>query len=178
MIFSPTELDGVWLIDLEPMVDERGSFARLFCAKEFHARGLQTQWPQWNSSFTRSRGILRGLHFQAAPRQEIKLVRCTAGAVYDVVVDVRPSSPTFGKWQAFDLSAETRRALYIPEGYAHGFQCLSDGCEMLYQMSEEYVAELARGVRWDDDVLAIPWPVSDPVVSKRDAALPPLSALK
>lgn len=177
MIFHPTELEGVRLIEFELKPDERGFFARTYCEKEFVAHGLQTRWPQANTSFTRTRGRLRGLHFQAEPAPETKLVRCIAGTVFDVVVDIRRHAPTFGRWQAFELSAENRRALYIPAGFAHGFQCVSDSCELAYQMSESYVPELARGVRWNDPALAIPWPIPNAELSDRDAALPLLSEL-
>jgi len=177
MIFTPTELPGVWLIDLELKTDERGFFARTYCEQEFAAHGLQTCWPQCNTSFTKTRGMVRGLHFQAEPRPEIKLVRCVAGAVWDVVVDVRRDSPTFGRWQSFELTGENRRTLYIPAGYAHGFQCLTDACEMYYQMSDFYVPELAGGVRWNDPALGITWPIAATIVSERDDALPLLSDL-
>jgi dTDP-4-dehydrorhamnose 3,5-epimerase len=177
MRFTPSSLSGVWAIELDLREDERGFFARAYCDDEFAAHGLNTRWPQCNLSFTRRRGMIRGMHFQADPKPEIKLVRCTAGAVLDIVVDVRRDSPTFAKWQAFELTAQNRRAFYIPGGFAHGFQCLSDACEMYYQMSEVYFPELARGLRWNDPVVNISWPVADAFLSGRDKQLPLLSEL-
>jgi dTDP-4-dehydrorhamnose 3,5-epimerase len=175
--FSAARLPGVRVIDLEPRTDERGFFARTYCDQEFAAQGLNTRWPQANTSFNKSRGLLRGMHFQADPKPEIKVVRCTAGAIFDVVVDVRRDSPTFGEWEGFELTATNRRSLYIPAGFAHGFQCLVDACEVAYLMSDYYVAELARGVRWDDPAIGIEWPVPDAAVSARDADLPTLHEL-
>ncbi len=177
MKFSSTRLPGVWVIDLEPRTDERGLFARTYCDEEFAAHGLNTRWPQANTSFTKRRGMIRGMHFQAEPHPEIKVVRCTAGAIQDVVVDVRSSSSTFGKWEAFELTAENRRSLYIPAGFAHGFQCLVDSCEVAYLMSDYYVAGLAGGVRWNDPAIGIEWPVAHSAVSARDAELPLLGEL-
>src|SRR5262249_36852458 len=130
-----------------------------------------------NLTLTRKRGMVRGLHYQADPHAEIKLIRCASGTVFDVVVDVCRKSPTFGRWEAFEVSAENRRLLYVPEAFAHGFQCLSDNCELFYQMSESYYPELARGVRWNDPDIGIQWPIANPLVSERDKALPPLSSL-
>lgn len=178
MRFTPTTLPGVCLIELERREDERGFLARTFCEKEFAAHGLNTHWPQCNLTLTRRRGMLRGLHFQADPKPEIKLVRCVAGAVFDVVVDVRRGAATFGRWAGVELSAENQRALYVPAGFAHGFQCLTDGCQLYYHMSEFYVPELARGLRWNDPQVNIPWPMADAVVSERDRQLPPLAELK
>ncbi|MBL9173993.1 MAG: dTDP-4-dehydrorhamnose 3,5-epimerase [Verrucomicrobiales bacterium] len=172
MKFHPTQLPDVRLIELEPRSDARGFFARTFCEQEFGAQGLNTRWPQANLTRTLQRGMVRGLHWQAAPKPEIKLVRCSAGAIWDVVVDVRPHSPTFGRWEAFKLTSEALWQLYIPEGFAHGFQCLADGSEVSYLMSESYVPELARGLRWNDPTLSIPWPIDDATVSDRDAGLP------
>ena len=175
MKFLTTSLPGVWIIDLEVREDERGFFTRTYCEREFAARGFNTHWPQCNLTLTRKRGMLRGLHYQAEPKFEAKLIHCTAGAIWDVLVDVRPGSPTFRKWEAFELRAPDHRQLYAPVGYAHGFQCLTDDCQIYYQMSELYVPELARGVRWNDPSLNIAWPLSAPVVSPRDATLPILS---
>ena len=177
MKFSRTTLDGIWLIELELREDERGFFARSYCEQEFAARGLNTRWPQCNLTHTKQRGMIRGLHFQAEPKPEIKLVRCCAGAVHDVVVDVRRASPTFGRWEGFELTGANRRALYIPGGFAHGFQCLTDGCELFYQMSEFYVPELARGVRWNDPTVNIQWPIAGGMLSERDQKLPLLASL-
>jgi dTDP-4-dehydrorhamnose 3,5-epimerase len=175
MKFSPTTLPGVWLIELDPRADERGFLARTFCEEEFAAHRLVTRWPQCNLTLTKQRRRLRGLHFQAEPRPETKLIRCSAGAIWDVVVDVRPASPTFRKWEAFELTARNLRQLYVPGGFAHGFQCLQDDCEVFYQMSEPYAPELARGVRWNDPSLGIPWPLPDPILSERDRTLPLLA---
>lgn len=177
MRFVPTSLPGVWLIELERREDERGFLARTFCEREFAAVGLNLRWPQCNLTLTRRRGMIRGLHFQADPKPEIKLVRCVAGAVFDVVVDVRRDSPTFGRWAGFELSAENLRALYVPAGFAHGFQCLVDNCQLYYHMSEFYVPELARGLRWNDPQVGIRWPIPNPQLSERDRQLPFLTEL-
>src|SRR5262249_37299850 len=145
------------------------------CLDEFADHGLNTTWVQCNVSYNRRAGTLRGLHYQADPRPEIKLVRCTRGAAFDVIADVRPASPTYGRWFAAELTAENRRALYVPAGFAHGFQTLSDDAELFYQMSERYHPELARGVRWDDRALGVAWPdCAARVISPRDQALPGL----
>jgi dTDP-4-dehydrorhamnose 3,5-epimerase len=177
MKFSKTSLIGLWLIDLELREDERGFFARTYCQNEFAEHGLNTTWPQCNLTLTKARGMIRGVHFQAEPKAEIKLIRCSAGAIFDVLVDVRRDSPTFGKWEGFELSAANHRTLYVPGGLAHGFQCLVDNCEVFYQMSEVYFPELARGLRWNDPAVGIQWPISNPVLSERDANLPLLAAL-
>lgn len=177
MKFTPSDLKGVWLIALEPREDERGFLARTYCEKEFAEHGLNTRWPQCNLTLTRKRGMLRGMHFQDQPKPEVKLIRCSAGAIYDVLVDVRRDSATFGQWRAFELDSGSRRMLYVPEGIAHGFQCLRDDSEVFYQMSEFYAPELARGIRWNDPALSIAWPVSSPVVSDRDQRLPLLAEL-
>ena len=168
MKFLPTPLAGAYLIELEQLDDERGFFARSFCQNEFKAHGLDPVVAQCNVSFNRRRGTLRGLHYQAAPHAEAKLVRCTRGAVWDVIVDLRKGSLTVRQWHAAELTAENRRALYVPAGFAHGFQTLADDTEVLYQMSEFYHPESARGVRWDDPALGIDWPVPDPILSNRD----------
>jgi dTDP-4-dehydrorhamnose 3,5-epimerase len=175
MHFLPTELPGVFVIEVEPRADERGLFARTYCREEFAAHGLCTDWVQCNVSFNARAGTLRGLHWQAAPHEEVKLVRCTSGAAFDVVVDLRPGSPTYRNWVAVELTGANRRAVYIPGGYAHGFQTLVDGTELFYQMSALYVPESARGARWDDPALAIAWPpCAARVISPRDLALPDL----
>src|SRR5262245_42371822 len=138
MKFIPTTFEGVWLIELEPHADERGFFARTYCEREFAAQGLNTRWPQANVTRTLRRGTIRGLHWQAEPKPEIKLVRCAAGEIWDVVVDIRRASPTFGRWESFELTGDNQRQLYISGGFAHGFQCLSDGSEVSYLMSEFY----------------------------------------
>lgn len=174
MKFVPTPLAGVYLIELEPLEDERGFFARSFCQNEFKAHGLDPVVAQCNVSFNRKRGTLRGLHYQAAPHAEAKVVRCTRGAIWDVIVDLREDSRTTRQWHAAELTAENRRAFYIPAGFAHGFQTLVDDTEVLYQMSEFYHPELARGVRWDDRTLAIRWPIKEAIISSRDRAFPRL----
>src|SRR5438876_8473834 len=165
MKFAQTSLAGLWLIDLELREDERGFLARTFCEKEFSGRGLNTRWPQCNLTLTKNRGMIRGMHFQAEPKPEIKLIRCSRGAIFDVLVDVRRDSPTFGKWEGFELTAENHRTLYVPGGFAHGFQCLTDHCEVFYQMSEFYFADLARGICFDDPQVGIKWPVANPALS-------------
>lgn len=177
MKFSHAKLSGLWVIDLELREDARGFLARTYCDAEFSAHGLNTRWPQCNLTLTKQRGMIRGMHFQAEPKPEIKLIRCAAGAIYDVLVDVRQGSPTFGRWEGFELTSRNRRMLYVPGGFAHGFQCLEDHCEVFYQMSESYVPELARGIRWNDPRVAIHWPIPDPVLSEKDRALPLLTAL-
>jgi dTDP-4-dehydrorhamnose 3,5-epimerase len=166
--FAPTPLDGAWIVELEELGDERGFFARSWCQREFAERGLNPRLVQCNVSFNRRRGTLRGMHFQAAPVQEAKLVRCTAGAIHDVIIDLRRESPTYCRWFGVELSARNRRALFVPEGFAHGFQTLVDDAEVLYQMSEFHHPELARGLRWDDRRFAIRWPLADPILSARD----------
>jgi len=177
MKFTPAQLSGVWLLEPEPRTDERGWFARTWCEQEFAAHGLNTRWPQGNLTRTLRQGMIRGLHWQAEPRPEVKLIRCAAGAIWDVVVDVRRDSPTVGRWEAFELTAANGRQLYVPAGFAHGFQCLEDGCEVSYLMGETYVAELARGLRWNDPQVAIAWPRADCFLSDRDRNLPLLAEL-
>jgi len=177
MKFSPTKLPGVWIVDLEKHDDERGFFARSWCQQEFEQHGLNPRLVQCSVSFNHKKGTLRGMHYQIAPHEEAKLVRCTRGAIYDVAVDLRPASPTRKQWLGVELTAENGRALYISEGFAHGFQTLADNAEVFYQMSEFYHPESARGVRWDDPQLAIRWPVADKIISPRDQALPGLDWL-
>ena len=177
MIFHPGKLSGVWRIDVEPRRDERGWFCRTWCEQEFSKQGLHTRWPQGNLTQTWNKGTIRGLHWQAEPHPEIKLVRCASGAIWDVLVDVRRDSPTFGCWEAFELRAESLQQLYIPAGIAHGFQTLSEIAEVSYLMSDFYVPELARGVRWNDREIGIPWPLPAVNISERDQHLPLLSQL-
>ncbi len=172
MIFRAAALDGVIVIEPERVEDERGHFARTWCRETFAARGLAADFVQCNTSFNHRRGTLRGLHYQVAPHAESKLVRCTRGRVFDVAVDVRAGSATRGKWCAAELSADNGRMVFIPGGFAHGFQTLEDESEMFYQMSATHGPEAARGVRWDDRGLAIDWPVADPIVSERDRTHP------
>ncbi len=176
MIFHGTGIEGLILIEPERMDDERGYFARTFCEQVFAARGLNTRWVQCSTSFNRRRGTVRGLHYQAPPESEIKLIRCTRGAVYDVIADLRPCSPHFGRTYAVEMSADNGLMLYVPAGCAHGFQTLVDDSELFYQISAFYQPEKARGVRWDDPRLAIPWPLEVTAISARDRALPSLKA--
>jgi dTDP-4-dehydrorhamnose 3,5-epimerase len=178
MRFRETKLKGVWIVEMELRSDERGFFARSYCENEFENHRLNTAWPQCNVTVTHKRGMIRGLHFQADPKPEIKLVRCDAGAILDVVVDVRSDSPTFGKWEAFELRSAEFKTLYIPAGFAHGFQCLEDNCRLFYQMSEFYVPDLARGIRWNDPALGIRWPIENAILSDRDQKLPLLAELR
>ena len=169
MIFTETKLNGAFIIDIEPREDERGFFARSWCEDEFQSHGLNPRLAQCNISFNKKRGTLRGMHYQVAPFAEAKLVRCTMGAIHDVIIDLRPDSPTFKQWISVDLTAENRRALYVPENFAHGFQTLRDNTEVFYQMSEFYHPECARGVRWDDPAFGIRWTLPVEVVSEQDA---------
>ena len=177
MKFTPTSLAGVWLVELELREDERGFLARTYCDREFAAQGLNARWPQCNLTLTRKRGAIRGMHFQRDPKPEIKLIRCAAGAIFDVLVDVRRNSPTFGRWEGFELTGANRRQLYVPGGIAHGFQCLTDDCEVFYMMSEFYAPDLAAGLRWNDPQVGIRWPIDSPTLSERDQGLPLLGAL-
>lgn len=170
MRFIPTSLAGAYVIEPERLEDERGYFARTFCRDEFLAHGLNPSLAQCNVSFNARKGTLRGMHYQTKPHEEAKLVRCTRGSVFDVIVDIRADSPTRFQWFAIDLTAENGRMLYIPEGFAHGFQTLEDNSELFYQMSERYSPQSARGLRWNDPAIGIRWPIAHPVISKRDAA--------
>lgn len=168
MIFTETILRGAFIIDIEPVEDERGFFARTWCQREFESHGLCTQWVQCNISFNKHKGTLRGMHYQGAPFAEVKLVRCTAGAIYDVIIDLRPVSPTFKHWVSVELTAERRRMLYVPEEFGHGFQTLDENTEVFYQMSQFYAPEYARGVRWNDPAFKISWPLARPIMSEKD----------
>ncbi len=150
------------------MEDERGFFARTFCVEEYEVHGLNPRLVQCNISFNKRKGALRGMHFQAAPHEEARLVRCTMGAIYDVIIDLRPDSPTFKHWVAVELTADNRKMLYVPEGFAHGFQTLEDNTEVFYQMSEFYHPERANGVRWDDPGFGVEWPADERTISPRD----------
>ncbi len=174
MIFEETKLRGAYVIDVEPHRDERGFFARSFCAEEFAAHGLIERFAQSNISLNARKGTLRGMHWQIAPHREVKLVRCTAGAIYDVIVDVREHSATLGQWFGVELSAENRRMLYIPEGFAHGFLSTSDASEVFYEMSHPHAPEAARGFRYDDPAIGIAWPGEVAVISERDGGYAPL----
>jgi len=158
MIFTETKLKGAYLIDIEPHGDERGFFARAYCQQEFMAHGLNSNWAQFNISLNKKRGTLRGMHYQSEPYGEIKLVRCTLGKVFDVIVDLRTESQTFTQWFGIELTAENHTILYVPKGFAHGYQTLEDNTEVFYQVSEFYHPECACGVRWNDPVFSIKWP--------------------
>jgi dTDP-4-dehydrorhamnose 3,5-epimerase len=173
VIFLDTEVDGCYVVEVERLQDERGFFARTFCAEEFTGRGLNPCVAQCSVSYNGPAGVLRGLHYQAAPHEEAKLVRCTRGRLFDVAADLRAASPTFATWTATELSEDNHRALYVPEGCAHGFLTLEPGSEVVYQISTPFRPELSRGVRWDDPLLAIAWPaVPSMTISARDRALP------
>jgi dTDP-4-dehydrorhamnose 3,5-epimerase len=175
MKFTEAALPGIFLIDIDPHADDRGFFARLWCKDELGRKGLTTDVAQISLSFNRKRGTLRGMHYQVAPHEEVKLVRCTRGAIYDVLLDLRRDSPTFGRWISAELTTENRRALYVPRGIAHGFQTLEDHTEVLYQISEFHRPESARGVRWDDPAFRIEWPDPSPILSDRDSSFPDFS---
>lgn len=172
MRFTETQIQGAYIIDPERIEDERGFFARSWDRHEFETRGLNSSLAQCNISYNTRRGTLRGMHYQADPHQETKLVRCTAGAIYDVIIDLRPSSPTLRQWLAIELSAANRRMLYIPPGCAHGFQTLEDHSEVFYQMAEFYAPSYARGVRWNDPAFEIVWPEAPQMIADRDQAYP------
>jgi dTDP-4-dehydrorhamnose 3,5-epimerase len=172
MIFTETLIPGAFLIQPERFEDDRGFFARTWCRREFDAHGLTTQLAQCSVSYNLRAGTLRGMHFQKPPHAEVKLVRCTAGAICDVILDLRRDSPAYLRWVAADLSAENRHALYIPEGVAHGFQTLVHDCEVFYQISEFYHPESASGVRWNDPAFGIRWPLSGPILSEKDSRYP------
>jgi dTDP-4-dehydrorhamnose 3,5-epimerase len=175
MRFIQTPLPGAWVIELDELSDERGWFARTFDAEEFAARGLNPAVVQCNTSYNARLGTLRGMHYQTEPHGESKLVRCVRGAIFDVALDIRPDAATHGRWHGVELSAENRRAFYIPAGLAHGFQTIADDSEVIYQMGHRYVPDAARGVRWDDPAFGIEWP-SPPkcgrLISERDLAFP------
>jgi dTDP-4-dehydrorhamnose 3,5-epimerase len=175
VIFHGTKIDGVVVVEPERLEDERGFFARTWDVGEFTERGLNPWLTQCSISYNRRRGTLRGMHYQAPPYEEAKLVRCTARSLFDVAVDLREGSPTLGEWFGVELSAENRRALYVPEGCAHGFLTLEDGCEVHYQISEAYKPEAARGVRWNDPAFAISWPGDVAVINERDGSYPDVS---
>ncbi len=172
MIFHALPLDGAYRVEIDPKRDERGFFARTFCHDEFGSRGFVANFPQCSLSFNPRRSTLRGLHYQLPPHAVTKLGRCTRGAIYDVIVDLRPESPTFRRWAAAELSAERRNALYIPERFAHGFLTLEDDTEVFYQISHPYRPEAARGVRFDDPAFGIRWPAAPAVIGERDRSYP------
>lgn len=170
MKFLATSLRDAWIIEPERLTDDRGFFARTFCRDEFTAHGLKPNFVQCNVSYNAERGTLRGMHYQESPYEEAKLVRCTRGAIFDVIIDLRKASAAYKQWIEVELSADNYRMLYVPEGFAHGFQTLEDGSEVFYQMSEMYRPEAARGIRWNDPLFGILWPLGKPIISPRDAA--------
>jgi dTDP-4-dehydrorhamnose 3,5-epimerase len=176
MIFTETEIPGAFVLDLEIRQDDRGLFARTFCQNEFVAHGLEPSVVQCNLSYNHRRGTLRGMHYQVAPAGEAKLVRCTRGAIYDVIVDLRPESPSYLRHIGVELTEENRRSLYVPALFAHGYLTLTDGAEVAYQVSEFYTPAAERGLRYDDPRLGIEWPVAVTTISDKDAAWPLLEA--
>ena len=168
MIFIETKLKGAFVIELERLEDERGFFARTFCHQEFEDYGLNPRVVQCNISFNKKNGTLRGMHYQIAPHEEAKLVMCTRGAIYDVIIDLRRDSQTYCQWVAVELHAKNHKMLYVPECFAHGFQTLEDNTVVFYEMSEFYHAKFARGVRWDDPAFGIEWPISERIISVTD----------
>ncbi|HEY9620745.1 MAG TPA: dTDP-4-dehydrorhamnose 3,5-epimerase [Crinalium sp.] len=173
MIFTETKLKGAFVLDLEIRSDDRGGFARTYCAKEFEAHGLKPSVAQCNLSFNYKAGTLRGMHYQIPPAAETKLVRCTKGAIYDVIIDLRPDSPTYLQHFGVELTADNRRALYVPEMFAHGYQALTDDAEVVYQVGEFYTPGYERGIRYDDPTFAIAWPIPVTVMSEKDQSWPP-----
>lgn len=172
MIFRETGLEGAWLIEPDRVSDERGYFARTWCVDEFDRHGIAANFVQCSTSFNERAGTLRGIHLQTAPFEEAKLIRCTRGRLFDVMVDLRPDSATFGGWRGYELSADNGRLVYLPEGFGHGFQTLEDATELAYNITEFYQPAASAGVRWDDAELAITWPLPEmPIVSARDAGL-------
>lgn len=172
MIFTETQLKGAFIIDVELLADQRGAFARTFCAKEFEQHGLKPTIAQCNLSFNYKTGTIRGMHYQVPPAAETKLVRCTKGAIYDVIVDLRPDSPTYRQHIGVELTADNRRVLYVPELFAHGYQALTDGAEVVYQVGEFYTPGYERGLRYDDPAFGISWPLPVTVISEKDASWP------
>jgi dTDP-4-dehydrorhamnose 3,5-epimerase len=178
VIFREIGLKGAYVIEPVRSVDDRGYFARTWCQREFADHGLNERLAQCSLSFNQKKGTLRGMHYQEPPFAEAKLVRCPRGAIYDVIVDIRPSSPTFMKWAATELNSENHLMLYVPEGFAHGFQTLTDETEVYYQISEFYVPESARGFRWNDPAFGIRWPSADRTISSRDNSYPDFAQTK
>jgi dTDP-4-dehydrorhamnose 3,5-epimerase len=174
MIFIPNVLEGSYIVEIQPYKDDRGWFGRFYCKDEFQQIGHNKEWVQMNHSVTYQKGAIRGMHFQVAPYREIKMVRCIAGAVHDVIIDLRKDSATFLKWFGSDLSAENKRMMYIPEGFAHGFQCLSNDCELIYFHTEYYEPGFEGGIRHDDPAVSIKWPLNVTTISERDQLHPKL----
>lgn len=176
MRFLETNLADAWLMEPEPIHDERGYFARTYCARDFAERGLETRFVQHSRSFSARKGTLRGMHFQTAPHTEVKIVSCVAGAIYDVIADLRPASATYRAWQGFELSAENGRQLYVPAGFAHGFQTLTDAAELNYLISAFYEPDASTGISYDDPTIGIRWPLPVSVISERDRSWGRLAA--
>jgi dTDP-4-dehydrorhamnose 3,5-epimerase len=172
MTFTETKLKGAFLIDLKRLEDQRGFFARVWCQEDFNKHGLNPRIAQVNLSFNKKKGTLRGMHFQHAPHQECKLVRCSRGAIYDVIIDLRPSSPTYKQWVGVELRADTYRMLFVPEDFAHGYQSLEDDTEVLYQVSQCYAPQSEGGMRYNDPAFGIQWPLQVTVISEKDKAWP------
>lgn len=172
MRFEAAQIEGAYIVTMEPQSDDRGWFARSWCEDEFRALGIDIRAVQTNVSFNRERGTIRGLHWQVAPYEETKLMRCTAGAIFDVIADIRPGSPTEGKWQGIELRAGDQTLVFVPAGCAHGYQALEDATEVSYQVSHAYVAGAEHGIRPDDPFFSIEWPIADAIVSEKDAAWP------
>jgi dTDP-4-dehydrorhamnose 3,5-epimerase len=175
LIFKPTELPGAFVIEPQRHSDLRGHFARTYCEKEFADRGLESRVSQCSVSFNRRKGTLRGMHYQAAPFEEVKVVRCNCGSIYDVIIDLRSDSPAYQKWFAVQLDEENGKMLYIPRGFAHGFQTLANNTEVFYQMSQVFSPEHARGVRWNDPAFSIAWPEDERIILERDRNYPDFS---
>ena len=172
MIFTETSLSNAFVIDVEPTEDDRGYFARTWCRQEFEEHGLETRFAQANVAFNHQRGTLRGMHYQVAPSEETKLVRCPRGAIYDVIVDLRPNSPTYEEYVGFELTESNGRLLYVPPGFAHGYQTLVDNSEVAYQVSELYAPDCERGARFDDPAFGISWPLDVSIISDKDSNHP------
>jgi dTDP-4-dehydrorhamnose 3,5-epimerase len=172
VIFTETRLKGAFLLEPEKIADDRGFFARIWCQREFQRHGLNPSLVQCSLSFNRKNGTIRGMHYQESPHEEAKLVQCIRGTIYDVIIDLCTESPTFGQWLGVELNAETRRMLYVPERFAHGFQTLADNTEVLYYISAFYTPDFARGIRWNDPAFAITWPRRPTVISDRDQGYP------
>jgi dTDP-4-dehydrorhamnose 3,5-epimerase len=172
MKFTETKLNGAWLVEVVPISDDRGSFARTFCLNEFKEHGLETRFVQHSMSLSVRKHTLRGMHFQVAPHEEVKVVSCIRGAIMDVIIDLRPHSPTYRQWAAYELSESNGRQLYIPKGFAHGFQTLRDDATVSYLISEFYHPQASTGVRWDDPAIGIEWPATPTVLSDKDQVWP------
>ena len=172
MIFNETELKGAHVIDIDKLKDHRGFFARAWCQKEFEEHNLISRVRQANVSYNKTKGTLRGMHYQVSPYEETKLVRCTKGAIYDVIIDLRQASPTYSQWTSVELTAENYRMLYVPENFAHGFITLEDDTEVMYQVSQFYTPDSERGIRWDDTAFSIDWPIEIQVISHKDKNWP------